>query len=63
MDKLAPANVGVDELPEGFSAINPNATVPGNNEAEFKRHDAASGFPRLTRSTRAKHLRPHSAVH
>ena len=37
MDKLAPANVNVDELPEGFSAINPNATVPGNNEAEFKR--------------------------
>lgn len=38
MDKLAPANVGIDELPEGFSAVNPNGGGAGNNnEAEFKK--------------------------
>ena len=38
MDKFFPANVGTDELPEGFSAINPNGGGPGNNnEAEFKK--------------------------
>ena len=38
MDKLSPANVGIDELPEGFTTVNPNGGGPGNsNEAEFKK--------------------------
>ena len=37
MDNFAPANVGMDELPEGFTAVNPNGG-PGNaNDAEFKK--------------------------
>jgi programmed cell death protein 5 len=34
MDKLSPANVGMDELPEGFSAVNPNGGGPGGNGGE-----------------------------
>lgn len=38
MDNFSPANVGMDELPEGFTAINPNGGGPGNaNEAQFKK--------------------------
>ena len=38
MDNFSPANVGMDELPEGFTAINPNGGGPGNaNETQFKK--------------------------
>lgn len=38
MDNFAPANVGVDELPEGFTAVNPNGGAGSNNsDAEFKK--------------------------
>ncbi len=36
MDNLTPANVGMDELPDGFTAANPNAGQ-GGSEAEFKK--------------------------
>jgi programmed cell death protein 5 len=38
MENFSPANVGMDELPEGFTAVNPNGGAPGQtSEAEFKK--------------------------
>ena len=36
MDNLAPANVGMNELPDGFTAVNPNGGQQAS-EAEFKK--------------------------
>lgn len=36
MDNLAPASVGMDELPDGFTAVNPNGG-PQASEAAFKK--------------------------
>eukprot|EP00536_Pseudo-nitzschia_multiseries_P000275 jgi/Psemu1/62546/estExt_Genemark1.C_40049 len=37
MDKFAPATVGADELPDGFTQANPHGGASGgNSEAEFK---------------------------
>ena len=42
MENFSPASVGADELPEGFTAVNPNG-APGNpgSEAQFKKQAIA----------------------
>ncbi|VEU37292.1 unnamed protein product [Pseudo-nitzschia multistriata] len=38
MDKFSPAHVGANELPDGFTQVNPNGGGgPGGSEADFKK--------------------------
>jgi len=73
MDNLSPANVGIGELPDGFSAVNPNGGVPGNNdEAEFKNQaikeqkqmilEQAMDSQALARLGRIKMVKPEKAA-
>ena len=74
MNNLAPSNVGADEMPAGFSSVNPNAGAGGgnNNEAEFKKQamqeqkqmilDQALDSQALARLGRIRMVKPEKAA-